>query len=124
MMLLSAQFVVYMAHLRVDLVASSRAAATRLSLGHEFPLAAFVLPIAGGALIGALLGYATRRLVRVLPRLVFFCFSLPVLWVFVRALVIQRYAPWLAGTLPFGPLAVGAFVYATFLAVVAPIRSS
>lgn len=122
MMLLCAQFIVFMQHSPVDFVAASRSLAKRVAMGRDFAGEAFVLPVAGGILLGAVLGYASRRLLRILPRLVFFCSLLPVIWIFIHAFILRRFAPGLAETLPFGPLAAGALVYGIFLAVAAPVR--
>jgi hypothetical protein len=73
-----------------------------------------------GAFLGAPLGFMARRLVRVPPRLVFFSLLLPVLWIFVQALVLGRVAAAWAARLPFGPLVIGAVVYGACLAVVPP----
>jgi NhaP-type Na+/H+ or K+/H+ antiporter len=122
MMLLSAQFIVFMQHSRIDFVAASRSLAKRAAMGREFAGQGFVLPIVTGIVLGAVLGYLSRRLIRIFPRLVFFCSLLPILWIFVHAFVLRRFAPSLAETLPFGPLAAGAVVYGIFLAVAAPVR--
>jgi hypothetical protein len=76
-----------------------------------------------GALLGAPLGFMARRLLRVPLRLVFYSLLLPVLWIFVQALVLGRAAAPLAARLPFGPLVIGAIVYGACLAVVTPARA-
>jgi hypothetical protein len=120
--LLAAQFIAYVGHLRFDLVSASRAFVVRVLQGHEFPGAAFVFPVVGGAVLGATLGYLSRRLLRVLPRLLFFSLFLPILTIFFYAIVIRRFAPGLADSLPFAPLAFGSLVYGSFIAVVAPTK--
>jgi hypothetical protein len=122
MMLLAAQFVAYMQHSKYDFVVLSASAAKRVAMGKVFPGQAFVLPVVCGVVLGALLGYMSRRLIRVVPRLLFFGLLLPIITIFVHAFVIRRLAPGVAETLPFGPLAVGALVYGVFLAVVSPLR--
>jgi hypothetical protein len=123
MMLLAAQFVVFMQHSKYDFIVLSGSLAKRVTMGREFPGQAFVLPVVGGLILGALLGYLSRRLIRVVPRLLFFGLLLPVIAIFVHAFVVRRLAPGVAETLPFGPFALGALVYGVFLAVVSPLRA-
>lgn len=73
-----------------------------------------------GALLGAPLGFMTRRLLRVVPRMLFFTLLLPTLWLFLRALVIGKLAAGVASALPFGPLVAGLVVYGVCVAVVTP----
>ncbi len=122
-MLLAAQFVAFMMHERVDFVRASERFAVSLLHGRTFPGVAFVLPVVAGAAVGVVLGYLSRRLLRVLPRLLFFCLLLPILLLFVLAVVAGRGAPAASGSVPLSPLVAGALVYATFLAVVSPLRS-
>lgn len=121
-MLLAAQFVAYLGRSRFDFVLGSERLVARLVGGHVFPGAAFALPVVGGTVMGALLGFLSRRLLRILPRLLFFCLFLPILLLFVQAIVIRRFAPALEQSVPLGPLAAGTVVYAIFVAVVSPIR--
>jgi hypothetical protein len=75
-----------------------------------------------GAILGAPLGLMSRRLLRIVPRLLFFTLLMSALWLFVRALVIGKMAAELAVELPFGPLLVGFVMYAVCIAVVSPPR--
>jgi hypothetical protein len=122
MMLLAAQFVAFVQHSRYDFVVLSGSLAKRVAMGRDFPGQAFVLPVAGGVVLGAVLGYLSRRLIRVVPRLLFFGLLLPIIAIFVHAFVVRRLAPGVAETLPFGPVAAAALVYGVFLAVVSPLR--
>lgn len=122
-MLLAAQFIAFVQHSGYDFVALSGSAAKRVAMGRAFPGQAFVLPVVAGIALGVVLGFLSRRLLRVVPRLMFFGLLLPIVWIFVHAIVLRRLAPGVAQSLPFAPAAVGAFVYGTFLAVVAPIRA-
>jgi hypothetical protein len=76
-----------------------------------------------GAFAGASFGYLARRLLRVVPRLLFFAIVGPVAWLFLQTCVLTRLAPALAASLPFGPLAIGALAYGMCLAIVPPIRA-
>lgn len=76
-----------------------------------------------GAAVGVPLGFLARRVLRIVPRLVFFSISTPVLWLFVQAFVIGRLSYSLAKQLPFGPLLVGSLVYGAWVAVFRPIRA-
>ena len=122
MALLATQYVASLQHSRFDFVLAIGRMTGRLVLGHDFPGAAFVFPVLVGAWLGSLLGFLSRRLLRILPRLLFFCLFLPILLLFVQALVVQRFAPGVAGSLPLGPLVAGTIVYAVFVAVVSPVR--
>jgi hypothetical protein len=122
MTLLTAEFVAFLAHSRYDYVALSGSLAKRVTLGREFAGQPFVLPVIAGVVLGALLGYLSRRLVRIAARLIFFCSLLPIVAIFVYAFVVRRLAPGVAESLPFAPVACGAIVYGIFLAVAAPTR--
>jgi hypothetical protein len=88
------------------------------SARHEGFAAAIVI----GALLGAPLGYLARRLVRIVPRVLFFAILAPVAWIFVQACIMGRLTPGLATLLPFGPLVLGALAYGLCIALVPPIR--
>lgn len=122
-MLLAAQYVAFMRHERVDFVRASERLAVSLLHSQGFPGAAFAVPVGAGAALGVVLGYLSRRLLRVLPRLLFFCLLLPILLLAALAVVVARVGPGAAGSVPLSPLFAGALVYATFLAVVSPLRS-
>jgi len=122
MMLLTTEYVAYLGHSRFDFVVASERLAARLFGGLRFPGVAFVLPVIAGAALGALLGFMSRRLLRILPRLLFFCLFLPILLLFVQAIIVRRVAPGVEESMPLGPLAAGTIVYAIFIAVVSPVR--
>lgn len=85
--------------------------------------AGFAVAAALGAVVGAPLGYLARRLLRIVPRLLFFVLFAPILWTFVQACLMTQLAPWLAANLPFLPLAVGALAYGACIALIPPIRA-
>jgi hypothetical protein len=124
LMVLAVQALLFVRHARLDFVRWLGRGAGALGLGMIDPRV-FGLAVAtlAGAVLGALLGLVTRRLVRVVPRLVFFVLFPPVLLLFVQA-VAGKIAPWLAAELPFGPLLAGAVVYGTCIAIVLPARAA
>src|SRR5687767_12257055 len=92
-----------------ELLSRSRAlAAVELGSARQ---EAFIGAAGAGAALGALLGYLARRLVRIIPRVLFFGLLVPSLWTFAQACVMGMLAPGLARTLPFVPLVLGACAY-------------
>jgi hypothetical protein len=123
-MLIVTQSVLAARHSSVDLVRDLGGTAAHALAAFSDPRVAGVVS-AGviGASLGAPLGFITRRLLRIVPRLLFFTLLLPMLWLFVRALVIGKMAPGVAVELPFAPLLIGWVVYGICIAVVAPPRA-
>jgi len=123
-MLIVAQDILDYRHAPVDLVRMLGTAALHAG-AHGASLRTMGLAGAGaiGAALGVPLGYLARGALRILPRLVFFSISMPVLWLFVQALVIGRLSQSLAKQLPFGPLLAGALVYGACVAILRPIRA-
>ena len=120
-MIVVAQSVVAVRHSSVDLVRTLGDGAGHAFVRFADPrIAGIVSAAALGALLGAPLGFLTRRLLRIVPRLLFFTLLLSALWLFVRTLVLARIAGALAAELPFGPLLLGSVIYGACIAVVAP----
>ena len=123
-MLSLAQHVLTLRGFNVDLaelLSSSRGfAAVQLGTARQ---EAFVGAGLIGAALGAPLGYLARRLVRLVPRVLFFALLTPILWTFVHACLLGTLAPEVARSLPFVPLVAGACAYALCMAIVPPIRA-
>jgi NhaP-type Na+/H+ or K+/H+ antiporter len=79
---------------------------------------------AGGAILGAALGFLTRRLIRLLPRMLFFSMFMPALWLCVHSLVLTRVSPTLAAALPAAAPLIGALGYGLCVAIVRPVTRS
>ena len=123
-MLIVTQSVLGLRHPSLDLVRDLGGTAARALGAFSDPRVGGVVSAAVvGALLGAPLGFMARRLLRIVPRLLFFTLLLPMLWLFVRALVIGKMAAGVAGELPFAPLLVGWVAYGICLAVVVPPRA-
>ena len=123
-MLIVAQNILDFRHAQIDLVRMLGTAVARAGV-HGASSQTLGLSCAGvlGAALGLPLGYLARRVLRVLPRLMFFSISMPVVWIFVQAFVIGRLSSALAKQLPFGPLLIGAVVYGGCVAALRPIRA-
>jgi hypothetical protein len=74
-----------------------------------------------GMLLGAGFGWLTRRLLSVIPRMVFGAVLMPSLCTLVYAFVIARVAPELARAVPFTSCAIGALVYGVCVALARPV---
>ena len=123
-MLIVTQSVLVVRHSNVDLVRGLGGMAAHALGAFSDPRVGGVVSAAvTGALLGAPLGFMARRLLRIVPRLLFFTLLLPILWLFVRALIIGKVAAGTAVELPFAPLLVGWVVYGICVAVVAPPRA-
>jgi hypothetical protein len=121
-MLLTVQLALSLPRSSIDAVRLLGGVSAELGITVGDPrLHGLVLATAAGAMLGAALGFVTRRLLRVLPRVLFFSLLMPMLWLFVQTAVLGRFAPTL--TLPFGPFAVGSLIYAVCLAIAVPTRS-
>ncbi|HEY6562181.1 MAG TPA: hypothetical protein VI072_33165 [Polyangiaceae bacterium] len=123
-MLKAADQVLVMQHSSANLTAMLSASVAHLNLGvggaHEQALG---VAMAAGALVGALFGFLARRLLRIAPRLLFFWLAVPIVWIFVQAVVMSRVAPHLTTSLPIVPLLVGALAFGTCVAIVPPVRA-
>jgi hypothetical protein len=120
-MLIVAQGVLVLGHSSVDLVRGlGRAIAGDNGNVGDPRIVAILAAAAMGALLGAPLGFMTRRLLRIVPRVLFFTLLLPTLWLFLRALIIGKLAADKASALPFGPLVAGLVFYGVCVAVVTP----
>lgn len=84
------------------------------------PVLQFITPALVGAIAGLPLGLLTRRLLKLVPRLLFFALFMVAVWILVDALVIPRLAPAMSQRLPFIPLMVGAIAYGVCLAIARP----
>ena len=84
--------------------------------------AGMLLAVLTGAALGALFGRVTRRLFRIVPRILFAVLLLPAIWLLVHTLVLGRFAPTFAHALPFLPMLGGMVAYAACVGVVPPIR--
>jgi hypothetical protein len=123
LMVIVAQGILSVRHSGVDLVRLLGHAAAHVFVDlPDARLVGLASAAAVGALLGAPLGFLTRRLLRIVPRLVFFTLLSSALWLFVRTLVIGKMMPGLAAQLPFVPLLVGSVVYAVCIAIVLPAR--
>jgi len=97
------------------------------SLGHATPTTTReVLGVAAvvGLVLGAVFGRLMRRLFPVLPRLVFGTVLSATSCTVLYAFVLLRYAPWLAGPIPFLPCLLGAVAYGLSIGVAPPIERS
>jgi hypothetical protein len=123
-MLKAADQVLVMQHSSANLTAMLSASVAHLNLGvggaHEQALG---VAMSAGALVGALFGFLARRLLRIAPRLLFFWLAVPIVWIFVQAVVMSRVAPHLTTSLPIVPLLVGALAFGTCVALVPPVRA-
>jgi hypothetical protein len=123
-MLALTEYLLKMKQSTVDLAELLSSLASRAHLDFGSPRqAGFAVAIAMGALLGAPLGYLARRLVRIVPRLLFFMILMPVLWLFTQACVLSRVTPELATALPFGPLVLGALAYGLCVGLIPPVRA-
>jgi hypothetical protein len=124
-MLIASQSILIVRHSNIDVVRLLGNAAAHAYV--RFPdarIGGVLAAVALGAILGAPLGLLSRRLLRIVPRLLFFTLLSSALWLFVRALVIGKTAAWLAVELPFGPILIGSILYGACIAVVVPPRAS
>jgi hypothetical protein len=75
-----------------------------------------------GAFLGGWFGALTRRLVPIVPRLLFGSILSAALCTLLYAFVLLRLAPLLAGAVPFASCLLGALVYGACVAIVPPVR--
>src|SRR5439155_7962119 len=81
---LAVQWILVLRHSSWNFVrAMGRAVAAAGLAGVDPRVAGLACATLGGAILGAGLGAMTRRLLKVLPRFVFFALFLPILWLFV-----------------------------------------
>jgi len=119
-----AQCVLDYRHARLDVVRGFGALAARAVATPLNPqLGGLVGAALIGAVLGAPLGYLSRRLLRIVPRLLFFSLLLSAAWILVQGLVLRRLGGSLGGQIPFGPLLVGCLAYSACLAGVVPLRA-
>jgi hypothetical protein len=78
------------------------------------------LAAAAGMLVGALLGWLTRRLHGRFARALFGVLFVPSLWIFLHAFVLDRFAPQVAAAAPFVPGLLGALAFGAWLGVTRP----
>jgi hypothetical protein len=123
-MIIVSQSILDVRHSSIDVVRLLGRGAAHAFVNFADPRIGGILGAAAiGAMLGAPLGLMSRRLLRLVPRVLFFTLLVSALWIFFRALVIGKVAPELAAELPFGPLLVGSIMYGVCLAVVAPPRA-
>ena len=75
-----------------------------------------------GMVVGALFGGVTRRLIPIVPRVVFGAIFVPAAWTALYAFVLPRCAPWVVAHVAFAPALLGALVYGLCVAVARPSR--
>lgn len=85
--------------------------------------AGWTMAVVAGAALGALFARLTRRLRSFPPMIAFAMVAAFALWTVLHGLVLTRFAPSLARTLPYGPMVIGAMVAGALLALQVPIRT-
>ncbi len=83
----------------------------------------WIAALALGSIIGALFGTVTRRLRQLAPLMAFGITLSTAVWLVVHALVLPRVAPWLAKSIPFAPMAIGAMFFGIVAAMQLPLRT-
>jgi hypothetical protein len=87
-------------------------------------LAGFGAAVVLGAVVGAILGRATWRIGRIVPRVLFFSILIPVVWLFAQIFLIGRMRPDSVSAVPAGPLLLGSLAYALCMALLPAFRRS
>jgi hypothetical protein len=95
----------------------------QVPLALHMPSEQTALAVVGGATVGAVFGRLTRRLVRVVPRVVFGAIAAGAVWLLLYAFVFGRFAPHLAGAISFQDSTLGAILYGAFTGAIPPIRT-
>jgi|SRR5580658_5695798 hypothetical protein len=95
----------------------------QVPLALRVPSEQIALAVVGGVAVGAVFGRLTRRLVRIVPRVVFGAIAAGAVWLLLYALVFGRFAPHLAHAISFQDSTLGATLYGAFTGAIPPIRT-
>lgn len=108
----------------LGLAALLGAFASRSVLGGPWEVAlGWAVAVVFGTVVGACFGALTRRLRLFAPALLFGIVLSFCAWTVLHVLLLRRFAPALASTLPFSPMVLGAMTFGAVLAFEVPIRT-
>jgi len=94
--------------------------AVRLSVAPQF--VGFALAALSGLVVGGMLGRFTFRVMRVVPRVLFFSILIPAVWLCAQVFIVGHASRAIVAALPFAPFLVGSLVFALCVAIVPAAR--